>query len=1652
MKKKLISILCAVALLVTSIQFVGQNTQTDVKAADVTQPTVATLPYEPAEANAVYVEGMRHVTLENFGLTSGVFNNVNNYGTLKEMQGGEVANFDDTMLSLKVKFATGGANCRLQFAGSDVSSGFLLYIVSGTQLVLTNTCGALASGYSGDLIKSFASTTAGVTSFHNNEFLLQISFEYEDVNEDGRDDLTMGFYFNGKLYEGQKVTFTDVNNATGNSLFIYGGTTASTAVTVHSVAAENTDLTLTTWSDFKDTSGNAAPSQTYTSGSSTSANVQMYTLDNSVHESVAGTRFRANMMFSHKNPNTRIYYGGTGQWNGFCVEMDGSGRIGLWTPTAATGGVNLGIGTVASAFVFDAVTAGVGTTISFDGLEFDFQISTEMADYDGDGDVNDVQIGFYFNEKLYNNMYMYAYDCASAFGSKAVVHIQPNSGEAGILIHSLPWPAAINIPGMKHATLENFGLSDIDLAGPSNYKIGTYKDYLGNAIANYDNTLLSIKLNMAASTASTGRIEFAGAPSFAQGFLLYCFNNSTMIMSNVGGALTGTYTWNQIKTFNAATAGLHSFTDEDFVLQISFDYNDTDSNGTLDALTMGFYFNGKLYGNQKLTFADVNVEKIGNGLNVVSYGEADHVAASSVAPVNPNLTATTWSDFETVQKDSAGNGYAASNQTFNYTSAGAYREHTLSSAVKNSVLDTCFQARVKFTDESYLTRIQYGGTGTYDGVNLHLTGAALGLWTQNTDIGITSTLNTVTFDATTAGLGTTTFKDVEFDLKITMEQGDFDGDGDVNDVQIGFYFNDKLYKNMYHYAYDAASNLGNRLNVFIKAGSDATDNIMIHSLDEDGEETPEVLPTDLTKVTFKDYNITDGAYVTNGASQAVTSAGAYTGTATDLYQSVFAGEVYFSKTASGKSELCLNGRANWNGLRLASNADGSLTLYEPVTQATVWPKKTFTPTIANTKLVGQAFNLKVTMEAVNNDGSGGMNDLKVGVWFNGKLYDNEYIYYNNYVNYGETNSNTVGLGNVISILGISGETVRIASDRSELPQTEEVYNLAIGNYLVSGEGTITVGKDGIVSTYTAADNKALTKPGAYKITTGDGIYKRQIFLYHAQDAHLDDGETVKIDSRDLVAIIKAANGTELDNRMEQMGADANGDGTINNLDINSIRDTLVGISEGNGNTAISYEENVMPIGGFHGPYATNTSSGLLNLANDTTYSLIKESGVDLITHIPMDYSTTGQEKYLEWNLYLAEKYGIGIYLDDTNVVANATEDSLVTDIQKYSQFRSFKGLRMVDEPSTDYYGVTGGKLLSTYANAASLLNKFTNLIGVSNPWGKGAERNLTTVDGYTGTVLTTDEAYDKYLNEYLSTYGARQITTCNYVWGAGVDSQDKWLSQFARSTNYFTQLSALREKSLEKDVPFSVIVQAGSNFNTANVPMNNTKDRTIVEKGPNQAQMLWNVNTSLAYGAKGIDYFPLVQPRYFAETAKDGDVNNVEYDFNRNGLIGADGNKTIWYDYAVQANQQIRTVDEVLMRATSKAVLAEGGCAKAETGITTNDYSKVQLASITVATGTGVEAYKNPYREWFDEYEDVSCGHDEYGAIVGVFDYQGKEAYYVVNYDYKTERAVTLNFDASQSYEVIATADNCTSTLGPSSGESCTLNLTAGGAALVVLK
>jgi hypothetical protein len=108
----------------------------------------------------------------------------------------------------------------------------------------------------------------------------------------------------------------------------------------------------------------------------------------------------------------------------------------------------------------------------------------------------------------------------------------------------------------------------------------------------------------------------------------------------------------------------------------------------------------------------------------------------------------------------------------------------------------------------------------------------------------------------------------------------------------------------------------------------------------------------------------------------------------------------------------------------------------------------------------------------------------------------------------------------------------------------------------------------------------------------------------------------------------------------------------------------------------------------------------------------------------------------------------------------------------------------------------------------------------------------------------------------------------------------------------------IRRYSLQAGIPSWVFIQSaefgGSGTNIS------------YRRRPNEAEIRWQINVSLAYGAKGIQYFT-----YWTPTG----TGFVE------SLVSRDGALTPLYAYAKRANDRLKVVGKVLLPLTSESVV-----------------------------------------------------------------------------------------------------------------------------------
>lgn len=418
--------------------------------------------------------------------------------------------------------------------------------------------------------------------------------------------------------------------------------------------------------------------------------------------------------------------------------------------------------------------------------------------------------------------------------------------------------------------------------------------------------------------------------------------------------------------------------------------------------------------------------------------------------------------------------------------------------------------------------------------------------------------------------------------------------------------------------------------------------------------------------------------------------------------------------------------------------------------------------------------------------------------------------------------------------------------------------------------------------------------------------------------------------------------------------------------------------------------DVMPIAGFIGPFpGTYARDGetLPQYISDDFFKAIADAGINFI-----NYSQTDYEYYpgaFDEMMNLAGKYGIGVFVKDAGIDTKLGDETLSTyeigeRISNYADYPAFCGVYVTDEPS--WPGFKAGDGSRDIEQYAPLLNRLTEL---------GMPAYLNLLPSYADSENL--EGFKLYVEEALSTCDVSYISYDHYCWDKGKEMK-----------HYFYDMSVVREAAAKHNIPFWTYIQAGSQWNDA--------ANRFDSDGywPNQGQFDWNINTCLAYGAKGIQYFPMIQPVTYAY------AESTEWDFERNGLFGAWGNKNRWYYYAQDIQTQISAVDEVLMNAVNKGVIVSGEQAKKDNEMST-----------CIMDGTS-----------WRELDSVNGN-----ALIGCFNYQGKTALYVVNYDYEYAQKITLNLYDKCKFSVVQDGEK-----EYLNGDHVTLDMRAGEGALIVFE
>ncbi len=286
---------------------------------------------------------------------------------------------------------------------------------------------------------------------------------------------------------------------------------------------------------------------------------------------------------------------------------------------------------------------------------------------------------------------------------------------------------------------------------------------------------------------------------------------------------------------------------------------------------------------------------------------------------------------------------------------------------------------------------------------------------------------------------------------------------------------------------------------------------------------------------------------------------------------------------------------------------------------------------------------------------------------------------------------------------------------------------------------------------------------------------------------------------------------------------------------------------------------------------------------------------------------------------------------------------ITSSLSEITQYESFAGILVSDEPGYRMFKQLN-KTIEAYKSVIPGFYYHTNIFpsyaSERQCYRSGSDQTELPSEGY---------SYEQYVDDFLEIVNPQVLSYDSYP----------FKSNSSISNEYYNNLALIRNKAMNKGIPFWIFIQAYG-----------AGDRRV----PNEEDILWQVNTGLSFGCKGIQYFCYTQPDETFEGC----------------LVDTDGNKTdLWY-YAQRANKQIAYVDEVLMCSLSKGLIF--------TGIHPSNISGID----------SIDSY--------GALTNVSALH----TVTGCFDYDNKDAYYITNDSVTEDDNITLTFNAQvKGYYVI---------------------------------
>jgi hypothetical protein len=275
------------------------------------------------------------------------------------------------------------------------------------------------------------------------------------------------------------------------------------------------------------------------------------------------------------------------------------------------------------------------------------------------------------------------------------------------------------------------------------------------------------------------------------------------------------------------------------------------------------------------------------------------------------------------------------------------------------------------------------------------------------------------------------------------------------------------------------------------------------------------------------------------------------------------------------------------------------------------------------------------------------------------------------------------------------------------------------------------------------------------------------------------------------------------------------------------------------------------------------------------YREMAEAGIDVI--VPGNGTMNGEQNLKAMDL--AAEVGIRVIPVDTRVMPFAQTAGIRIDtavilemVSDYRDHPAFAGYVVRDEPPA-----------SLFPSLRELCNLFRELDPDHEPL-------INLFPSYASTEQLGSPDYRTHIRDYLATVEPGLLSYDNYALRGPATWYDYW----------FNDLELVREETRKAGIPFWVFIQS--------------EGIGIHMRVPNRAEVLWQVNTAVAYGARGLGWFTYWTP------PTDQGIPQVEgappplIEEHHGAMLDIHGNRTDLYDHVREANLYIKEVGRGLTR------------------------------------------------------------------------------------------------------------------------------------------